>query len=81
MARRAVRDTYGLDPVSPDVFVRRRIAAGTVVPEDYTDFEDAGAVKDGKPEPTVGPADYVRETVQVQKPKAEPRRRARKGET
>jgi hypothetical protein len=40
MARRAVKDTYGYEQVSPDATVRRKIVAGQFVPDGIDDIED-----------------------------------------
>jgi hypothetical protein len=44
MARRAIRDTYGLEQVGPDTYVRRLVKAGQFVPDELTDFDDESAV-------------------------------------
>ena len=46
MARRAVKDTYGYEQVSPDATVRRKIVAGQFVPVGVDDIEDPENVVD-----------------------------------
>jgi len=49
MARRALKDTYMYEAVSPDAIVRRAVFAGQFVPDHYVTGEDSdeSALEDG----------------------------------
>jgi hypothetical protein len=53
MARRAIRDTFAMEPITAEVEVRRFVKAGSVLPPHYVGFPDEDVQDDGQRYPVV----------------------------